>query len=93
MLESGSNISTSDPISAGVITEPGYLITAEAGIVRREPEIRMAEARIISAPPPPFNTQNKGTLARQNQPNRNDEESALPKWYTDMQRSPYSFKM
>jgi hypothetical protein len=77
MLESGSNIRTSDP--AGVITEPGYLITAEAGVVIREPEIRMAEARIISAP--------ATFLDSQNQPNRNDVESGLPEWYTDMQRN------
>jgi hypothetical protein len=74
ILEPGSDVRTSDPI-----------IQAEAGIMRTEPEIRMAEASYISTPPHSFNPQN--------QPIKNDEEAALPKWYKDMQKSPYSFKM
>jgi hypothetical protein len=49
--------------------------------VIREPEIRMAKARIISAPATFLDTQN--------QPNRNDVESGLPKWYTNSERNYY----
>jgi hypothetical protein len=83
--ESGGDIRTSDPIPSGVVRQ------AEAAIVRTDPEIEIRmnrtpyPVRNISAPPHPFN--------EQNQPIKNDEESALPKWYTNMQRSPYSFKM
>jgi hypothetical protein len=61
-------------------------VDAEAQIVRAEPEVRMADARIISAAPPSYSTQAPRSVA-------NNKESVLPKWYTDMQKSPYSFKM
>jgi hypothetical protein len=50
ILESGSDLRTSDPIF------DGRIIHAEAGIVSTEPDIKMAEARIISVPPPSFKT-------------------------------------
>jgi hypothetical protein len=60
-------------------------VDAEAQIVGAEPEIRMADARIISQPHPSYSTQDH--------PVTNNEESVLSKWYTNMQKSPYSFKM
>jgi hypothetical protein len=56
------------------------IVQVEAGIMRTETEIRMTEASYISAPPHSFNPQK--------QPIKNDEEAALPKWYTDMYESP-----
>jgi hypothetical protein len=72
ILDSESDVRTSDPISSLVVGQ------VEATIVRKDPEIEIRmnrtpyPGRNITVPPHPFN--------EQNQPIRNDEESALPKW-------------